>query len=609
MSEARVRQIVKELLELAPEERDHRLAELTRGNDALRRAVVVRLQELLADDEFLRPLCDGPTGFGAGTRVGPYQLVREIGRGGTGVVWLAHEPTLNREVAIKVLWVTPLTSEQTIERFRRESRNVAKLRHRGIASVFFVGSQDALHYFAMEYVPGQDLGAALARQREGQRSPGLPGPGEPARHAAIARIGAEVAEALEHAHAHGIVHRDVKPENLLVRPDGSIALVDFGLARAEALGSVTRTGEVAGTLHYMSPEQLRVDADPVDHRTDVFSLGVVLYEIVTLTQPFRGCTSQQVIAQIQGGEPRDPRRIDAGVPRDLATICLTALEKQPHRRYQTAAAMASDLRRFLDHEPIAATSAGVVQRGARWARVHKLTCTATAVAVVVGVGAAWLGWWAADTSSSPRVDLVVRSEDAAPAAGVASFVPIDPTTGQPHQAASVDLGELPLKAARVPVGYGRIVVDVAGHGRREFTRLMLHPTDSISIDYRLSPEQTSTEDMVRIEGREFVVPEDSGSPSRLEGRTVRVPSFWIDSKEVCNADYRRFITATGYRAPEYWHLIVPGSPDDHLPVTMVSWGDARAYAEWRGKRLPTYAEWYLVVDHEEARESDHQDAL
>ena len=358
---------------------------------------------------------------------GRYALMSELGRGGMGVVYLARDEQLGREVALKALAGPLITSERARSRFEREIRAVAQLKHPGIVPIYEVGEADDVPYFTMEYVEGRTLGHVLrslkrlevpatdlttthlsmasftaslgeegaegAAEDESSESrftapPALPEELPPnwgkTYVETVCRFTIQIAEALGHAHAHGVVHRDVKPSNVLIDPRGRALLFDFGLARLESDESLTLTGDFAGTPSYVSPEQARGIA--VDHRADVYSLGVTLFELLTLRRPFEGKTAQQVFRQLTSKDPPLPRRFNRLVPRDLETICLTALEKEPGRRYQTAYELASDLRRFLEFRPVLARPAGLSLRTLRFVRRNPAQALAAGLACLLVLG-------------------------------------------------------------------------------------------------------------------------------------------------------------------------------------------------------------------------------
>ncbi len=358
----------------------------------------------------------------AGRTLGGFRLLREIGRGGMGVVYEAVQIPLRRHVALKVLPAHLTLLPDAVSRFRREASMAARLRHPGIVQIHEIGHAEGAHFFAMEFVEGAPLSDVLDRMRQEDRASldggrvgaavssaahgrvEFPAPPEGEERRArtpssawnrsyietVCRLTAQVADALEHAHEAGILHRDVKPSNILVREDGSTVLTDFGLAREEGLPSLTRTGEFAGTPYYVSPEQAMARRMRVDHRTDVYSLGVTLYELLTLRRPFEGTTSQEVLGKIITKEPTNPKRFNPLLPRDLVTIVLKAIEKDADRRYLTAADFAADLRAFLSFRPVAARPASPATRILKFARRHRSSALA---AILVSCGLVGAGAW------------------------------------------------------------------------------------------------------------------------------------------------------------------------------------------------------------------------
>jgi serine/threonine protein kinase len=353
-----------------------------------------------------------------GARLGDFEVVRELGRGGMGIVYAARQVSLNRQVALKVLSGGLGLTGKAVQRFRREAEAAARLHHTNIVPVYATGEQDGTHFYAMELIDGPSLDHVIKQMRQSRDSQSsdtpssggenvllaaMTGPyvaesGSPAKSTAplsssslssdgqyfdtVARMSADAADALEHAHSNGVIHRDIKPSNLLLAPDGRLSLNDFGLARLLEQPGMTMTGEFVGTPAYMSPEQITSGRVPLDHRTDIYSLGATLYELLTLQPPFTGERRDQVLAQILHKEPRPPRNLNKKVPVDLETICLKALDKDPDRRYQRAGAMADDLRRYVNRFAISARRAGPVERLGKWLRRHPGLAAGVALALL-----------------------------------------------------------------------------------------------------------------------------------------------------------------------------------------------------------------------------------
>jgi serine/threonine protein kinase len=391
--------------------------------------------------------------------LGDFRLVREIGRGGMGVVYEAEQISLNRRVALKVLPFASTLDPRQLQRFRNEAHAAAQLHHTHIVPVYATGCDRGVHFYAMQFVEGQTLAALITalRQCSGRDPPppaGAPAPlaalasrvafaegaavpagstdpqrtdpyrpeeiptrvgdttleptrpraGERALKSAVffravAEVGIQAAEALEHAHQMGIIHRDIKPANLMLESPVPFAaegrgahdkglhlwVTDFGLAHVQSQAGLTLTGDLVGTLRYMSPEQALARRGLVDHRTDIYSLGVTLYELLTLEPAFGGQDRQELLRQIAFEEPTPPTRHDRAVPRELETIILKGLAKEPPDRYATAQDLADDLRRYLEDQPIRARRPTLMQRARKWVRRHPGVVATATVALAAAV--------------------------------------------------------------------------------------------------------------------------------------------------------------------------------------------------------------------------------
>jgi WD40 repeat protein len=317
---------------------------------------------------------------GDARRVGNYDLLEELGRGGMGVVYKARHLHLNRVVALKMILAGDHAGAQELARFRAEAEAAARLQHPNIVQIHEIGEHEGRPFFSLEFVEGVTLAKSLA---------GAP---LPARRAA--QLVETLARAMDHAHQCGVVHRDLKPANILVAADGTPRVTDFGLAkRLDVDAGPTRTGAVVGTPSYMAPEQARGDARQVGPAADIHALGAILYELLTGRPPFQGATPLDIVRQVLDSEPVQPARLYPGLPRDLETICLMCLRKEPDRRYASALELAEDLRRFLAGEPVRARPVGGARRLAKWVRRRPAPAALIAVSVLaaltVTVGSAW----------------------------------------------------------------------------------------------------------------------------------------------------------------------------------------------------------------------------
>ncbi|MCE5267061.1 MAG: serine/threonine protein kinase [Planctomycetaceae bacterium] len=286
---------------------------------------------------------------------GPYELIREIGRGGMGVVYEARQKGLDRSVAVKMILAGHLASPELVRRFQAEAKAAARLRHSNIVHIHEVGQFNGQDFFAMEYIAGQSLAERVAA-----------GPTDPA---IAVRLVATVARAVEHLHQQAIIHRDLKPSNILIDAEGQPYVTDFGLAKVFLPGSdATATGVIAGTPSYMAPEQASGRHAAISPATDVYSLGAILYELLTGVPPFHAETAIDTLMEVLSGDPPKPRMLNARIPIGLELICLKCLSKEPAERYASAAALADDLDRFARGEPLAVRPPTLAQRFWSWTR-------------------------------------------------------------------------------------------------------------------------------------------------------------------------------------------------------------------------------------------------
>lgn len=374
-----------------------------------------------------------PDGF---RRLGDFELVREVGHGGMGVVYEARQVSLNRTVALKVLSGGLGLTAKAVQRFRREAEAAAKLHHTNIVPVYATGEHDGTHFYAMELIDGPSLAVVIRQNRGsaaeantelpadlGATTPHISSEPTPLSTSSAtdsssshyfdraAAMIADVADALHYAHQNNVTHRDIKPSNLLVSSDGRLSVTDFGLARMLEQPGMTITGEFMGTPAYMSPEQIAAGRVPLDHRTDIYSLGATLYELLTLRPPFQADGRDKLLAMVTQKEPASPRSVNAKVPRDLETICMKCLEKDPDRRYQNAKGLAEDLRRYVNRFAILAKRAGPVSRLKKWvARNPAIVGGAVAVLLALAV-AGFFAWQAKQESDQRKIEQQQAKQD------------------------------------------------------------------------------------------------------------------------------------------------------------------------------------------------------
>ncbi|GAB5406817.1 MAG: hypothetical protein Aurels2KO_50480 [Aureliella sp.] len=397
--------------------------------------------------------------------LGDFRIIREIGRGGMGIVYEAEQLSLNRRVALKVLPLASTLDEKQLLRFRNESYAAASLSHPNIVDAYAVGVERGVHYFAMKYIDGHDLAAVVKEVRAGtdweravstaehaldtdsQDDPttnfvhqesvdqaGVETHRSLAANAAtdvasrsgrddarryiknVVELFADIAKALDYAHQQGIVHRDIKPSNLMLDRSGKGWITDFGLAQMDQAGSMTMTGDIIGTIRYMSPEQAGGERQIIDHRSDVYSLGISLYEALALRPAFEGQDRVKLLREVRDEDPPPVGSLNSSIPKPIQTIVRKAISKQPADRYSTAQAFAEDLERFKAGEPIRATPPSVLQQTTSWARKRPKLVSSVAAALVVGVfslsAASLLLWQEQENTKQALSDTEAARKDA-----------------------------------------------------------------------------------------------------------------------------------------------------------------------------------------------------
>lgn len=508
-------------------------------------------------------------------QLGEFTLVEQIGVGGMGVVYRATDATLRRPVALKVLSPQLAFSEHDRARFKHEATVAARLNHPGIVSVYTFGEASGLLYIATELVNGQVLDDwMLEHSKETAKGAGIPV------HDA-AQIVARVADALEHAHRMDVIHRDVKPSNILIATNGVPRLTDFGIAKV--LTDETRiTSAGAGTVRYMSPEQASAIEVDVDLRTDIFSLGIVLYEMLVGRTPFIGETREQVLRCLRFDDPTPPRSIRTEIPIDLQTICLKALEKKPRDRYQSAAHFAADLDSFQSGKPILARPPSVTRK--LWIRLYsrRILLVGMLIAIIgIIVGAVWR-----ERANDRRPILHLAG---LPPQATVSVLRFDLESGSFLPIRSLTSG---TRRIRLDPAYYRFVIYHEG----DFAELsrVLHAAETTTLRPRLVPTTEVVTNMVLIpSGADSNFVMGAAEKQAYVESVESLGAFWIDATEVSNAEYRRFVEATDHPPPALWGEAMAAYDEswDSLPVVNISFLDAQAYAEWVGKRLPTHLEW------------------
>jgi serine/threonine protein kinase len=517
--------------------------------------------------------------FPFGGRIEEFRIIRLIGKGGAGHVYLAEDTVLKRLVALKIVDHSAASQgkgDEVVERFRREARAVARLSHPSVVQVYQTGEKEGLSYIAMEYVEGTTLREWMDSAEESEQS------GTSQRIHLIAKLISQVADAMDCAHRAGVIHRDIKPSNILIDVDGNARLADFGIAQITTEETLQRTGVVMGSCAYMSPEQARVLDIKVDHRTDIFSLGIVLYEAISRQRPFEGATFSDVLRALTDCNPKPLTRVVPNISNDLAVICHKAIEKDVNDRYPSAAHFFADLKCFLNDQPILARPPTVYRRLRNWFKAHQRLAVYAIIAclllALLGMNSLYYS-----VKRTQMGQLQVSEKHAG------TRVRVSRLSDKLELENSIDIGVAPVSTYLSP-GLYRVML-MGSEETLEATSLIEAGTvDILEVN---APSKEVVDKMVEISGGMYEIGDASTSVELTSKRSVEKAAFKISATEVSNREYREYVLAHKVAAPSSWPDPYDPAIDD-LPVSGISWDEANLYCRWRGVRLPTPDEWEIA---------------
>jgi len=567
-------------------------------DESIRHRVHWRCREEVAIHRFFRRSRSVEiTPLGRGTRLGSCELLEVLGSGGMGTVYRARQQGLDRDVAVKVVRADLASRLDIVSRFRREGAHAAQLEHPCIVDVHSFEEHDGNPYFVMDLVSGPSLQDVLDAAQSSRPLPGnsaalLGQPLTPHWRKKVLGVVADIASALAHAHGKGVVHRDVKPSNVLIDTTGRPRIVDFGLARHVDAKRLTLDQRVIGTLAYLSPERMRGD-ESEPRRGDTWALAVILHELLTLEHPFDHAGALRPRAMLVGGAgPRVSR-----LPVDLRRILETALAADPADRYPSADDFERDLRGVLAGEPARTACPSAWRRWRRHAfRNRRRYALAFGLCAAFALGVRALQAWM--HRDDPRLSIAMPAGSASATATVARM---DPIADRPAPLAGSLT--LPVDRQRLEPGTYRITVVDDGQRVAEIVR-ELNAGDDENLIPTLRPSAALTAGMVRIPAGERMVG-IKGADGYRALHKVMVPEFFIDRTEVTCGQYHRFLLQHPDVAPPRTWTRNGGAFDpawEQLPVAGVSWIEAERYAEWSGKRLPTALEWEVAARGSDGRE-------